>query len=162
VETRTAKFDGFLTQCEFPDTLKYFGDDDAMSSDIVFNTEGMLAEFTDTAIDFTESYEDDGCDPEDHNPDSPPIARLLDLIIQELRTLNAERVVITPIGDAASVEFEIDGKMIERDRLPMRVFLILAKRIADGSKESAVRDGIKVKIHESDLGSIIEMRHKLD
>jgi hypothetical protein len=141
---------------------RYFEELEVISGGISSDVECILAEFTDAAIDFMETCEDDGLDLEDLSPDSPPIARLLDLIIKELRTLNGDRIVITPGGDTASVEVEVAGNMVERDRLPMRVFLPLAKRIADCSQPSAGIDGLTVRIYESDHGNIIEMRRKLN
>ena len=142
---------------------KYFEDVEATSSGILSDVESLFVEFTDTGIEFTESSEDDANDLDKLSPVSPPIVRLLDLIIKEMRTLNAERVVITPIGEAASVEFEVGGKMVERDRLPLRVFLALARRrISNCAQEFAGLDGITLRTYDSDLGRIIEMRHKID
>jgi type IV pilus assembly protein PilB len=121
------------------------------------SAERILAEFTDAAVAFMDSNEDLGCDLENLTPNCAPIARLLELIVQEMHTLRADRAVITPIDNVALVEFEIGGKMLERDSLPMRVYLALATRIEIYSKEADGLGGFRVRSDESDRGKRIEM-----
>jgi hypothetical protein len=94
--------------------------------------DGFAREFTDAAIDFTSSDHDDGAPCDELNSDSPPVVRLLDLLLVELQLLNASKILITPVHEMASVWFEVDGELIERDRLSLEVARALATRIEAG------------------------------
>ena len=133
--------------------IELFGYDDIDADD----ADRMLTEFTETAIDFTETEEEDGSEYTHVDANSPPVVRLLDLIIAEMRSLGSEKVLINPIGEAASVDFEVNGAMTERDRLPMRLFLALAERIGTATEAISGLEGLDVCVSESDFGKRIEI-----
>ena len=81
----------------------------------------MLQEFTDTAIDFTETAEQTSGGEEDVNESSAPIVRLVQLIITEAVQLRASDIHIEPFDSRIRVRYRIDGLLIERDSPPRRL-----------------------------------------
>src|SRR5206468_7058379 len=83
------------------------------------SVDSMLSEFTDTAIDFTEtealaggtSFEDSDA----------PVVKLVNLIIQEAVSLRASDIHIEPFVDRVRVRYRIDGVLVERDSPPRRL-----------------------------------------
>ncbi len=94
------------------------------------SADSMLQEFTDTAIDFTETEEGDGHD-EDESVDeaSAPIVRLVQLMIGEAVQLRASDIHVEPFEDRVRIRYRIDGVLVERDSPPRRLLGALLSRI---------------------------------
>jgi type IV pilus assembly protein PilB len=84
------------------------------------SADSMLQEFTDTAIDFTETVEDSGGREEDVDETSAPIVRLVHLMISEAVQLRASDIHIEPFEDRIRIRYRIDGVLVERDSPPRR------------------------------------------
>ena len=94
------------------------------------SADSMLQEFTDTAIDFTET-EEDGTGDEDDVVDetSAPIVRLVQLMITEAVQLRASDIHVEPFEDRVRIRYRIDGVLVERDSPPRRLLGALLSRI---------------------------------
>lgn len=99
------------------------------------SADSMLQEFTDTAIDFTET-EDDAAGDEDDVVDetSAPIVRLVQLMITEAVQLRASDIHVEPFEDRVRIRYRIDGVLVERDSPPRRLLGALLSRIKILSK----------------------------
>jgi type IV pilus assembly protein PilB len=114
------------------------------------SVDSMLAEFTDTAIDFTETEAtmagglDEGSD--------APVVKLVNLIIQEAVGQRASDIHIEPFADRVRVRYRIDGVLVERDSPPRRLLAPILSRIKimasiDISEKRRPQDGrIKIQI----------------
>lgn len=101
-----------------------YGQTDGESAD------SMLQEFTDTAIDFTETEDDDGAqDDEVVDETSAPIVRLVQLMITEAVQLRASDIHVEPFEDRVRIRYRIDGVLVERDSPPRRLLGALLSRI---------------------------------
>ena len=101
---------------------RYYGQIDGESAD------SMLQEFTDTAIDFTET--DDGTDDlGEEDSGSGPIVRLVQLMINEAVQLRASDIHVEPFQDRIRIRYRIDGRLIERDSPPRRLLGAILSRI---------------------------------
>ena len=78
----------------------------------------MLTEFTDTAIDFTETVDDGPKGDDSIDEASAPIVRLVQLIISEAVQSRASDIHIEPFENRIRVRYRIDGLLIERDSPP--------------------------------------------
>lgn len=100
---------------------RYYGQSETESVD------SMLAEFTDTAIDTTETenvaktIELDGGD--------APVVRLCNLMIQEAISLRASDIHVEPFADRIRVRYRIDGVLVERDSPPRRLLPAILSRL---------------------------------
>lgn len=100
---------------------RYYGQSETESVD------SMLAEFTDTAIDTTETeavartIEMDQSD--------APVVRLCNLMIQEAIALRASDIHIEPFADRIRVRYRIDGVLVERDSPPRRLLPAILSRL---------------------------------
>ena len=134
------------------------------------SADSILQEFTDTAIDFTETVDDDdgggGDDGNDEN--SAPIVRLVRLMITEAVQLRASDIHVEPFEDRVRIRYRIDGVLHERDRLPRRQLGAILSRIKilsniDIAERRRPQDGrIKISVGEKDLDlrvSIIPTNH---
>jgi type IV pilus assembly protein PilB len=94
------------------------------------SADSMLQEFTDTAIDFTET-EDEGGGGGDDDVDetSAPIVRLVQLMIGEAVQLRASDIHIEPFDDRVRIRYRIDGVLVERDSPPRRLLGALLSRV---------------------------------
>ncbi len=140
---------------------RYYGQTVGESAD------SMLQEFTDTAIDFTETMEDEGGD-EEVDESSAPIVRLVQLIITEAVQLRASDIHIEPFEDRIRVRYRIDGILVERDSPPRRLLGALLSRVKilsklDIAERRRMQDGrIKVTVGEKELDlrvSVIPTNH---
>ncbi|HWB09106.1 MAG TPA: ATPase, T2SS/T4P/T4SS family [Pirellulales bacterium] len=121
------------------------------------SADSMLQEFTDTAIDFTETEETATTAEEQVDENSAPIVRLVHLIITEAVQLRASDIHIEPFEDRVRIRYRIDGVLQERDSPPRRLlgailsrFKILAK--IDIAERRRPQDGrIKVTVGEKEL-----------
>lgn len=132
------------------------------------SADSMLQEFTDTAIDFTETMQESEGGEEDVDESSAPIVRLVQLIITEAVQLRASDIHIEPFEDRIRVRYRIDGVMVERDSPPKRLLGALLSRIKilsklDIAERRRTQDGrIKVTVGEKDLDlrvSVIPTSH---
>ena len=132
------------------------------------SADAMLQEFTDTAIDFTET-EDDSFNPDEEvNEDSAPIVRLVHLIITEAVQARASDIHIEPFEDRVRIRYRIDGVLAERDSPPRRLLGPILSRIKilaklDIAERRRTQDGrIKVTVGEKELDlrvSVIPTNH---
>ena len=101
---------------------RYYGQFDGESAD------SMLQEFTDTAIDFTETEDAaDGFDDDDDG--TGPIVRLVHLMISEAVQLRASDIHVEPFEDRIRIRYRIDGRLVERDSPPRRLLGAILSRI---------------------------------
>ncbi len=99
------------------------------------SADSMLQEFTDTAIDFTETEEDGTGDDDDVvDETSAPIVRLVQLMITEAVQLRASDIHVEPFEDRVRIRYRIDGVLVERDSPPRRLLGALLSRIKILSK----------------------------
>jgi len=130
---------------------RYYGQVDAESAD------SMLQEFTDTAIDFTQTEDRDGMEDESVDETSAPIVRLVHLTITEAVQLRASDIHIEPFEDRVRIRYRIDGVMIERDSPPLRLLGALISRIKilakmDIAERRRPQDGrIKITVGDKEL-----------
>ena len=94
------------------------------------SADSMLQEFTDTAIDFTETEDDDGSQDDDVvDETSAPIVRLVQLMITEAVQLRASDIHVEPFDQRVRIRYRIDGVLVERDSPPRRLLGALLSRI---------------------------------
>jgi type IV pilus assembly protein PilB len=93
------------------------------------SADSMLQEFTDTAIDFTETEEGGGEGGEDVDETSAPIVRLVQLMIGEAVQLRASDIHIEPFEERVRIRYRIDGVLVERDSPPRRLLGALLSRV---------------------------------
>src|SRR5689334_14725721 len=95
------------------------------------SADSMLQEFTDTAIDFTETEDEsgEGGGGDDVDETSAPIVRLVQLMISEAVQLRASDIHIEPFEDRVRIRYRIDGVLVERDSPPRRLLGALLSRI---------------------------------
>jgi type IV pilus assembly protein PilB len=91
------------------------------------SVDSMLAEFTDTAIDFTETEATQAGGAGEES--DAPVVKLVNLIIQEAVSLRASDIHIEPFGDRVRVRYRIDGVLVERDSPPRRLLAPMLSRI---------------------------------
>ncbi|MGA2031095.1 MAG: GspE/PulE family protein [Thermoguttaceae bacterium] len=141
---------------------RYYGQTVGESAD------SMLQEFTDTAIDFTETSDETPTGQEEIDETSAPIVRLVQLIISEAVQLRASDIHVEPFEDRIRVRYRIDGMLVERDSPPRRLLGAILSRIKilarlDIAERRRTQDGrIKVTVGEKELDlrvSIIPTAH---
>ena len=91
------------------------------------SVDSMLAEFTDTAIDFTETESTSLAGGGDEN--DAPVVKLVNLIIQEAVSLRASDIHVEPFADRVRIRYRIDGVLVERDSPPRRLLAPMLSRI---------------------------------
>lgn len=130
------------------------------------SVDSMLQEFTETAIDFTETEAASAGIEEDD--DSSPIVRLVNLILGEAVKMRASDIHIEPMEDRIRVRYRIDGVLIERDAPPRRLLGSLVSRVKimasmDIAEKRRCQDGrIKSRIAGKELDfrvSILPTNH---
>ena len=107
---------------------RHYGLSDGESAD------SMLQEFTDTAIDFTETAIEQGAADEDDDQSDSPVVKLVNLIITEAVQLRASDIHIEPFEDRIRIRYRIDGRLVERDNPPRRLLGAVLSRIKILSK----------------------------
>src|SRR5690349_5238185 len=90
------------------------------------SVDSMLAEFTDTAIDFTETEQTIAAGLEESDA---PVAKLCNPIIQEAVGLGVSDIHIEPFADRVRVRYRIDGVLVERDSPPRRLLAPILSRL---------------------------------
>ena len=97
--------------------------------------DSMLQEFTNTAIDFTETTVEEQARQEAvEDTSDAPVVKLVNLIITEAMELKASDVHIEPFEDRVRVRYRIDGRLVERDSPPRRLLGAILSRIKILSK----------------------------
>jgi type IV pilus assembly protein PilB len=115
------------------------------------SVDSMLAEFTDTAIDFTETESTQAANVIDDS--DAPVVKLVNLVIQEAVSLRASDIHIEPFADRIRIRYRIDGILVERDSPPRRLLAPMLSRLKimgsiDIAEKRRPQDGrIKVNIH---------------
>jgi type IV pilus assembly protein PilB len=103
---------------------RHYGLSDGESAD------SMLQEFTDTAIDFTETAVEQAAAAQQVEDDSDaPVVKLVNLIITEAVQLKASDIHIEPFEHRVRIRYRIDGRLIERDNPPRRLLGAILSRI---------------------------------
>jgi len=92
------------------------------------SVDSMLMEFTETAIDFTET-ELVEAQKSAGEEEKSPIVRLVNLIISEAVNMRASDIHIEPFEDRIRIRYRIDGVLVERDSPPRRLLGALTSRI---------------------------------
>jgi type IV pilus assembly protein PilB len=132
------------------------------------SADSMLQEFTDTAIDFTETEDEAQAGAEEIDETSAPIVRLVQMMITEAVQLRASDIHIEPFEDRIRIRYRIDGMLMERDSPPRRLLGALLSRIKilarlDIAERRRMQDGrIKVSVGEKELDlrvSVIPSNH---
>ncbi|HSQ54258.1 MAG TPA: GspE/PulE family protein [Gemmata sp.] len=115
------------------------------------SVDSMLVEFTDTAIEFTQTESTMSMAAADDS--DAPVVRLCNLLIQEAINLRASDIHIEPFADRVRVRYRIDGVLVERDAAPRRLLAPLLSRLKimgsiDISEKRRPQDGrIKMTVH---------------
>jgi type IV pilus assembly protein PilB len=134
---------------------RYYGQIEGESAD------SMLQEFTDTAIDFTETdTQVTDLDESDADESAAPIVRLVQLMISEAVVLRASDIHIEPFADRVRIRYRIDGILIERDSPPRRLLGAIISRIKilgqiDIAERRRPQDG-RIKITAG--GKVLDLR----
>jgi len=132
------------------------------------SADSMLQEFTDTAIDFTETEQETQSSDDVVDETSAPIVRLVQLLITEAVQLRASDIHVEPFEDRVRIRYRIDGVLVERDSPPRRLLGALLSRIKilskiDIAERRRPQDGrIKVTVGDKQLDlrvSILPTNH---
>ncbi|MEX2286877.1 MAG: GspE/PulE family protein [Planctomycetaceae bacterium] len=91
------------------------------------SVDSMLQEFTETAIDFTETEMQAALDAE--VDESAPVIKLVNLIISEAVNMRASDIHVEPFEDRVRIRYRIDGQLVERDSPPRRLLGAIVSRI---------------------------------
>jgi hypothetical protein len=102
----------------------------AAPADELESVDSCLMEFTDTAIDFTETAAAGRGDEADIDHDDAPVPRLVRLVLQEAVAMRASEIRIEPAGDRVRVHYVIEGRVVDRDSVPLRLHKAFVARIA--------------------------------
>lgn len=119
------------------------------------SVDSMLMEFTETAIDFTET--EGPKSKAEEAEESAPVVRLVNLIISEAVNMRASDIHVEPFEDRIRVRYRIDGVLIERDSPPKRLLAALTSRLKimarmDIAEKRRPQDGrIKTRIGGKDF-----------
>ena len=143
---------------------KYYSQIEGESADSV------LQEFTDTAIDFTETETTTSSvgPGEVVDENSAPIVRLVQLMIGEAVQLRASDIHVEPFEEAVRIRYRIDGMLHKRDSPPRRLLGAIISRIKilakmDIAERRRPQDGrIKITVGDKELDlrvSIIPTNH---
>ena len=107
---------------------RHYGASDGESAD------SMLQEFTDTAIDFTETAVEQAANQQQEDNSDAPVVKLVNLIITEAVQLRASDIHIEPFENRVRIRYRIDGRLVERDNPPRRLLGAILSRIKILSK----------------------------
>jgi type IV pilus assembly protein PilB len=130
------------------------------------SVDSMLQEFTETAIDFTETEAAEAMLADDD--DSAPVIRLVNLVMSEAVNMRASDIHVEPFADRVRIRYRVDGELIERDSPPRRLLGAIVSRIKimarmDIAEKRRPQDGrIKTRIagREFDMRvSILPTQH---
>ena len=119
------------------------------------SVDSMLAEFTETSIEFTEVESSTAAVEEEE--ESSPIIKLVNLMIAEAVNMRASDIHIEPFEDRIRIRYRIDGVLVEREAPPRRLLGSLVSRIKimgriDIAEKRRPQDGrIKTRVGNKDL-----------
>ncbi len=141
------------------------------------SVDSMLSEFTETAIDFTQTeiQEAEAAGDMAEDDAGSPIIKLVNLIISEALNMRSSDIHIEPFEDRIRIRYRIDGKLVERDSPPKRLLGSLISRIKimgrmDIAEKRRPQDGriktrvgtkeidLRVSIMPSNHGQAVVMR----
>jgi type IV pilus assembly protein PilB len=91
---------------------RHYGASDGESAD------SMLQEFTDTAIDFTETAVEQAATQDSEDSSDSPAAKLVNLTIIEAVQLRASDIHIEPFEERVRIRYRIDGRLVDRTKDP--------------------------------------------
>lgn len=117
------------------------------------SVDSMLVEFTDTAIEFTQTEGAGGGNLAAGEESDAPVIRLVNLIISEAISQRASDIHVEPFADRVRIRYRIDGVLVERDAVPRRLQSALTSRIKimatiDISEKRRPQDGrIKMTVN---------------
>lgn len=145
--------------------------------DEVESVDSMIAEFTETQIDFTQTEikSAETASAGEGDDGGAPIIRLVNLIISEALTMRTSDIHIEPFADRVRIRYRIDGKLVERDSPPKRLLASVISRIKimakmDISEKRRCQDGriktragakeidLRVSIMPTNHGQAVVMR----
>lgn len=118
------------------------------------SVDSMLAEFTETAIDFTETEFAASITEEDEDA---PIIKLCNLIINEAVNMRASDIHVEPFESRVRIRYRIDGVLVERDSPPKRLLASLISRFKimgriDIAEKRRPQDGrIKTRVGSKEI-----------
>ncbi len=92
------------------------------------SVDSMIMEFTETAIDFTDTEMNEAAAAL-KDEESSPIVKLVNLIFNEAVNMRASDIHIEPFEDRIRIRYRIDGRLVERDSPPRRLLPALTSRI---------------------------------
>ncbi|MFN0052426.1 MAG: GspE/PulE family protein [Planctomycetales bacterium] len=119
------------------------------------SVDSMIAEFTETAIDFTETELASSAGMADD--ENSPVIKLVNLMITEAVSMRASDIHVEPFEDKTRIRYRIDGELIERDSPPRRLHAAIISRIKvmatiDISEKRKPQDGrIKTRVSGKDF-----------
>ncbi|QDT37529.1 GspE/PulE family protein [Stratiformator vulcanicus] len=94
------------------------------------SVDSMLAEFTETQIDFSATeVKQATADSIEEDDENAPVVKLVNLIISEAVKMRASDIHIEPFEDRVRIRYRIDGKLIERDKAPRRLLPAITSRV---------------------------------
>lgn len=134
---------------------RYYGQSETESVD------SMIAEFTETAIDFTETELAAAASVADD--ENAPIVKLVNLMITEAVNMRASDIHIEPFEEKLRIRYRIDGELLERDSPPRRLHAAVISRIKimaniDISEKRKPQDGrIKTRVGGRDFDMRVSM-----
>jgi len=126
------------------------------------SVDSMIMEFTETAIDFTETEMKEAATAAKED-ESSPIVKLVNLIINEAVNMRASDIHIEPFESRIRIRYRIDGNLVERDSPPRRLLAAMTSRIKvmgriDISEKRRPQDG---RIKTRGGGKEIDLRVSL-
>src|SRR5215212_1382415 len=127
------------------------------------SADSMLQEFTDTAIDFTETEEGGEDGSGDIDETSAPIVRLVQLMIGEAVQLRASDIHVEPFEEIVRIRYRMDGILQKRDSPPRRLLGAIISRIKilakmDIAERRRPQDGrIKLTVGDKELDLRVSM-----
>ncbi len=92
------------------------------------SVDSMLSEFTETAIDITQT-EIKEAETIAGDEEGAPIVKLVNLIISEAVNMRASDIHIEPFENRVRIRYRIDGVLVERDSPPRRLLAALVSRL---------------------------------
>ena len=95
------------------------------------SADSLLQEFTDTAIDFTETEYAAAVADEPVTASTAPIVRMVQLLIAEAVQLGASHIALRPEGGGVQMYYVIADKLVRRDCPPQRLLLAIIQRLCD-------------------------------
>ncbi|MFN7767020.1 MAG: GspE/PulE family protein [Planctomycetaceae bacterium] len=134
---------------------RYYGQGETESVD------SMIAEFTETAIDFTETEMAAAASVADD--ENAPIVKLVNLMITEAVNMRASDIHVEPFEEKLRIRYRIDGELLERDSPPRRLHSAVISRIKimaniDISEKRKPQDGrIKTRVGTRDFDLRVSM-----